>query len=90
MLQDSQKVGRGLQVSINLSGQSIGEEGFLSYVTQKLDRLGTCATPVCFEVTETVAVNNLSVAVSFVESIKRYGCKSSLEGFGAGSAPSAI
>jgi diguanylate cyclase (GGDEF)-like protein len=84
LLQDSQKAGSELHVSINLSGQSIGEEGFLSYVTERLDLLGACATQVCFEVTETVAVNNLSLAVSFIETIKRYGCKFSLDDFGAG------
>jgi EAL domain-containing protein (putative c-di-GMP-specific phosphodiesterase class I) len=84
LLLDSQKAGRELHVSINLSGQSIGEEGFLAYVVRKLDRLGACARQVCFEVTETVAVNNLSLAISFIETIKRYGCKFSLDDFGAG------
>jgi diguanylate cyclase (GGDEF)-like protein/PAS domain S-box-containing protein len=84
LLLDSQKAGQELHVSINLSGQSIGEEGFLAYVIRKLDRLGACASQVCFEVTETVAVNNLSLAISFIETIKRYGCKFSLDDFGAG------
>lgn len=38
----------------------------------------------CFEITETVAVNNLSIALKFIKAIKRYGCKFSLDDFGAG------
>jgi EAL domain-containing protein (putative c-di-GMP-specific phosphodiesterase class I) len=53
-------------------------------VISKLNRLGACASQVCFEVTETVAVNDLSLAISFIETMKRYGCKFSLDDFGAG------
>ena len=84
VLLDSRAAANELHVSINVSGQSIGEEGFLAYVVEKLDLLGACARRVCFEVTETVAVNNLSVAVKFIETLKRYGCKFSLDDFGAG------
>jgi diguanylate cyclase (GGDEF)-like protein/PAS domain S-box-containing protein len=84
LLLDQERCGREIQVSINLSGQSIGEERFLDYMIKKLDRLGTCATQVCFEITETVAINNLGLAIKFIEAIKRYGCKFALDDFGAG------
>lgn len=84
LLLDQDRCGREIFISINLSGQSLGEEKFLDYVLKKLDRLGACATQVCFEITETVAVNNLSVALKFIEAVKRYGCKLSLDDFGAG------
>ena len=81
---NGQKPGRKLHVSIDLSGQSIGAAGLLAYVIQELDALGACASQVCFEVTETVAVNSPGLAISFIETIKRYGCKSSLDDCGAG------
>ena len=84
LLLEQQRCGREIQISINLSGQSLSEESFIGYVLEKLDRLGACATQVCFEITETVAVNNLSVALKFIEAIKRYGCQLSLDDFGAG------
>jgi diguanylate cyclase (GGDEF)-like protein/PAS domain S-box-containing protein len=84
LLLEQQRAGRKIHVSINLSGQSIGEEGFLEFVTRKVEHLGVCARQVCFEITETVAVNNLGLALTFIEKIKRYGCKFSLDDFGAG------
>jgi EAL domain-containing protein (putative c-di-GMP-specific phosphodiesterase class I) len=81
---NGQKPGRELHVSINLSGQSIGAAGLLAYVIQKLASVGACASQVCFEATETVAVNNPSLAISFIETIKRLGCKSSFDDCGAG------
>jgi diguanylate cyclase (GGDEF)-like protein/PAS domain S-box-containing protein len=84
LLMEQDRCGREVLISINLSGQSLGEEHFLDYVLTKLDRIGACATQVCFEITETVAVNNLSIALKFIEAIKHYGCKFSLDDFGAG------
>jgi diguanylate cyclase (GGDEF)-like protein/PAS domain S-box-containing protein len=84
LLLEQERTGGQIHVSINLSGQSIGEEDFLAYVTRKVERLGVAARQVCFEITETVAVNNLGLALKFIETIKRYGCKFSLDDFGAG------
>jgi diguanylate cyclase (GGDEF)-like protein/PAS domain S-box-containing protein len=84
LLIDQDSCGRDLQIAINLSGQSLSEENFLDFVLKKLDRIGPCAINVCFEITETVAVNNLSTALKFIEAIKRYGCKFALDDFGAG------
>jgi len=84
LLMDQDRCGREIKISINLSGQSLGEEDFLDYVLRKLDRIGPCTTQICFEITETVAVNNLSIALKFIEAIKRYGCKFALDDFGAG------
>jgi diguanylate cyclase (GGDEF)-like protein/PAS domain S-box-containing protein len=84
LLLDQERCGKDIQVSINLSGQSLSEERFLDDILKKLDRLGSCATRVCFEITETAAVNNLSIALKFIEAIKQYGCEFSLDDFGAG------
>ncbi len=71
-------------LSINLSGTSMNDESFLSFV---LGELASCSAPkdkICFEITETAAVTSLADASDFMRQIKRIGCKFSLDDFGTG------
>ncbi|HZD53405.1 MAG TPA: diguanylate cyclase, partial [Woeseiaceae bacterium] len=45
--------------SINLSGQTLGDEGFLSFVVDALDHSGVSPSSICFEVTETTITTNV-------------------------------
>ncbi len=70
--------------SINLSGASIGDDRFLEYV---LEQFAACPIPydiVCFEITETAAISNLSKAERFMHELRTLGCRFSLDDFGAG------
>ncbi len=70
--------------AINLSGQSLNSEEFLEHL---LLRLAACDFPlhkITFEVTETVASDNLIFTEKFISEIKRFGCKFSLDDFGTG------
>ena len=70
--------------SINLSGQSLGKSDFLEFV---MDRLGSAAVPprnICFEITETATIDNLSRAKAFILALKEYGCQFALDDFGTG------
>jgi diguanylate cyclase (GGDEF)-like protein/PAS domain S-box-containing protein len=69
---------------INLSGQSIGQEKFLSFLEKELEHGGFPADKLCFEITETAAVANLSRAVLFINSLKTHGCRFALDDFGSG------
>lgn len=73
-----------LVCSINLSGQSFSEEGFILYIKEQIKISGVPANRICLEMTETAAVSNLAQAVKFMEELKKVGCHFSLDDFGSG------
>ncbi len=70
--------------SINLSGQSLGDEKFLPFVIEQFQVSGLDATKVCFEITETAAIASYSQANRFINALKELGCKFALDDFGTG------
>ena len=71
-------------LSINLSGNSFSENGLTDYVVDKLEEHEVSPANICFEITETAAINNLQQAIRFIEKMRGYGCKFSLDDFGSG------
>jgi diguanylate cyclase (GGDEF)-like protein len=71
-------------LSINLSGQSINHEGFLGYVLGEFEKSGAPPHKVCFEITETAAIGNMSRAIEFMQKLKVMGCRFALDDFGSG------
>ncbi len=70
--------------SINLSGQSFGDEKFLPFVIDQFQMSGIDATKICFEITETAAIASYSQANRFINALKELGCKFALDDFGTG------
>ena len=70
--------------SINLSGQSLGDDKFLPFVVDQFQMSGLDATKICFEITETAAIASYSQANRFINSLKELGCKFALDDFGTG------
>jgi diguanylate cyclase (GGDEF)-like protein/PAS domain S-box-containing protein len=70
--------------SINLSGQSLGDDKFLPFAIDQINRSGLDATKICFEITETTAVASFAQANRFIQALKELGCKFALDDFGAG------
>jgi EAL domain-containing protein (putative c-di-GMP-specific phosphodiesterase class I) len=70
--------------SINLSGASIGDSGFLIFLKEKLQVSEIPLEKIGFEVTENAAIKNMLKARDFINTIKKYGCKFSLDDFGSG------
>jgi len=71
-------------IAINLSGTSLSEDRFLDYVIDELEKQKLPNGAICFEITETAAISNLSRVVHFMKSLKKLGCKFSLDDFGSG------
>jgi len=70
--------------SINLSGQSLGDDKFLPFVIDQFQKSGIDASKICFEITETAAVASFSQANRFIQALKELGCKFALDDFGTG------
>ncbi|MGD8885617.1 MAG: EAL domain-containing protein, partial [Gammaproteobacteria bacterium] len=70
--------------AINISGQSLSDESFLHYVQEKTSEFGINPKLVCFEITETVAVSNLSDATHLITALKEDGFYFALDDFGSG------
>jgi diguanylate cyclase (GGDEF)-like protein/PAS domain S-box-containing protein len=70
--------------AINLSSQTLGDESFLGFVVDALDRSGVAPSAVCFEVTETAILANVQHAQRFIEVLHGIGCEFSLDDFGSG------
>jgi len=77
-------IGTDKVVAINLSGTSLADEGLLSFVLSEAESLQVDLTHVCFEITETAAISNLSKATQFINGLRSKGCRFSLDDFGSG------
>ncbi|MEM7763331.1 MAG: EAL domain-containing protein [Pseudomonadota bacterium] len=71
-------------LSINLSGNSLSDDRFLEFVKDALNDNQLCRGAVCFEITETAAISDLSRVTHFMTELKALGCKFSLDDFGSG------
>ena len=77
---------RGLDegISINISGASLCDDDFRRFVIHTVRRSGVKPETVCFEITETAAVTNLSQALLFIDELADIGCHFALDDFGSG------
>jgi diguanylate cyclase (GGDEF)-like protein/PAS domain S-box-containing protein len=78
------KLEQALMCSINLSGNSLGDSDFLQYVIGQLEEKNLPPKKICFEVTETAAISNLTNATNFIKALKKRGCRFALDDFGSG------
>jgi diguanylate cyclase (GGDEF)-like protein/PAS domain S-box-containing protein len=70
--------------SVNLSGQNLGDKLLLDFIFNEFLTTGISFNNICFEITETAAILNLSAAFDFIISLKNSGCKFSIDDFGSG------
>ena len=73
------------RISINLSGQSLGDPvGLAAYIENKLEHYQLEATDICFEITESTAIANIDEARVFIDQLSSRGFEFSLDDFGTG------
>ncbi len=70
--------------SVNLSGASVGNKEFLSFLFRMLADSDVNPEKLCFEITETMAIANLGHALEFMQRVRSLGSKIALDDFGSG------
>jgi diguanylate cyclase (GGDEF)-like protein/PAS domain S-box-containing protein len=73
-----------MRMSINLSGASLADAGFLDFIKAGMTRNEVPPEVICFEITETAAVTNLNIAIDFINDLRGLGCSFALDDFGTG------
>lgn len=73
-----------ISMTINISGNSLGDDDFLSHVKHKLHEYQIEPSNICFEITETSAITHLTTAERFIRELKKLGCQFALDDFGSG------
>jgi diguanylate cyclase (GGDEF)-like protein/PAS domain S-box-containing protein len=77
--------GPALTCAINLSGTTLNAEGLIDFIREQAQAHALPPGAICFEITETAAVNNLRQAAVFIEQCKAMGFEFALDDFGTGS-----
>jgi len=70
--------------SVNLSGASINDSSFPAFLRRELTTSGVPPRLLCFEVTETTAISNLTKAAEVMHELRSLGCCFALDDFGIG------
>jgi diguanylate cyclase (GGDEF)-like protein/PAS domain S-box-containing protein len=71
-------------IGVNLSGQSVGDPTFHTFVRDVISRATFDVRRVCFEITETAAITNLAAAAQFLSDMRERGIRIALDDFGSG------
>ncbi len=75
---------RPVVFTINVSGQSLGEDGFADLVIGHIRGSGIPPQVFCFELTESAAIANLARAEVIMKRLRDFGCTIALDDFGTG------
>jgi diguanylate cyclase (GGDEF)-like protein len=76
---------RALTISINMSGQSLGDEDCIERLKEGLKRANPPPGCVIIEITEQAAVTNFARAHAMIKQLQALGCRFALDDFGTGS-----
>ena len=79
-----QEVNKKVKFSINLSGTSLNDNELGNFIEEMFQLYKVAYKDICFEITETAAVANLSLALEFIKRMRNLGCEFSLDDFGSG------
>jgi len=75
---------RNCLFAVNLSGASLKDPAFRRMLLASLDENPAFGPHLCFEITETAAIGNLTIVNEFIEAMRAFGCSFALDDFGSG------
>lgn len=67
--------------TIDISASSLNNEQFISFIEGQLNIFEIPPDIICFSITETTTINNISNAIQFTNSIHKLGCRVALNDF---------
>jgi diguanylate cyclase (GGDEF)-like protein/PAS domain S-box-containing protein len=73
-----------LRYFVNLSRVSISDQHWIRGMTALLRGSGVNPSQLVFEITETAAMSEIDVTITFIKQLKEMGCRFALDDFGAG------
>lgn len=78
------KIPEGRNCMVNISTQTISDEGFLGFVVEALDRSGVSPGTICLELNEAAISADTQYLRRFIEVLHGIGCEFALDDFGSG------
>jgi EAL domain-containing protein (putative c-di-GMP-specific phosphodiesterase class I) len=82
MLKECPRFSESATLLINLSGQSLCDSAFVSYLEQELETDEFKASSICFEIAERAVISNLRSVCDAIKRLKKAGCRFALDDFG--------
>lgn len=83
-LASARQRGADIRYSINLSGQSFSVLAIAELIPQLIHDTGIDPAAITFEITETVAIADMTTAVALLTRLRTLGCLTALDDFGSG------
>lgn len=73
-----------ISLSINLSANSLGADGMMEYIADQQLMFDVPSSCICFEITETSAIQNRQKAMQMLQQLRQMGFAFALDDFGSG------
>lgn len=70
--------------AINLSGITLSDEGLFDFILDQITRWRIDPQILCFEITETAVISDLTNTRRLMDSLQYHGCRFALDDFGSG------
>lgn len=83
-LREFHERGAFVAFAINLSGNSLSNASVLQRIVDRVKENQDLANSICFEITETAAINSLALVIEHIEILRNLGCTFALDDFGTG------
>lgn len=74
----------GRNLSVNLSATTLADADLPQYIADEISAAGAKPVQLVFEITETAAVSNLTRTAGLLAELRKLGCRTALDDFGAG------